>query len=197
MTELELNDRLNQRADLLRQYVERRIPRRVRRTVATEDVLQEIWITVFRSIGSFCAREADSFDRWLMTIARTRLLNAIRYANQSSRAVGRLQEQNDKSGSYLALFAHLASAGRTPSSEHACDEAVRAIRSAIDILPDDYRRVITMLHIEGKTQAEVATVMQKTTAAVNGLLYRGMIKLKSSMGWDGQYFNDSDQQQPK
>lgn len=196
MTDLELDVLLHEHAGRLRAYIERRIPRRIQRVVSADDVLQEIWITAFRSVGDFTCQGPDSFERWLMTIARTRLLNAIRHSDQSNRAVGRLREDPNKSGSYLALFGRVAYPGRTPSSEHACDEAVLAIRQAIDSLPDDYRRAITMHHIDGHSHAEVASVMQKSTDAVNGLLYRGLRRLKGSMGWEGRFFSDTDHECP-
>ncbi len=196
VTESELQKLLPERSETIRKFIERRIPRRMQPVVAVDDVLQEIWITAFRSIGSFSSYGSDSLDRWLMTIARTRLLNAIRYASQSNRAVDRVQVQVDRTGSYFALFGRIAHPGRTPSSEHACDEAVRAVRVALDALPDDYRRAITMHHIDGRSQSEVATVMQKSTAAVNGLLYRGMLRLKDSMGWDGRFFSDTNLENP-
>lgn len=191
MTEAELSRLLLERAETLRKYVQRRIPRRMVRLISVDDVLQEIWITAFRSIHTFSSQSPDGFDRWLMTIARTRLLNAIRYGNQMNRAAHRVQDQPDRTGSYLALLDRIANPGRTPSSEHACDEAVQAIRLAIDGLPEDYRRAILMHHIDGRSQAEVATVMNKTTAAVNGLLYRGLVRLKNRMGAESRFFSAS------
>jgi len=157
--------------------------------VAVEDILQEIWITAFRSIQSFSEQSPGSFDKWLITITRTRLLNAIRYGTRKSRTASRVEQQSDCTGSYLALLGRLANPGRTPSSEQACDEAMKAVRLAIDSLPDDYRRAITMYHIDGRTQAEVATVMNKTPAAVNGLLYRAMVRLKNRMGSESRFFS--------
>lgn len=179
---------LLQGADTTRGYIQHRIPKRMRAVLSVEDVLQEAWIAAFRTCAGFVNESPGAFDRWFLTIVRSRLLNAIRYANQAMRTVDRL-EKADRSGSYLGLVARLADPARTASSHCAGQEAVQAVRLAISALPDDYRQAITMHYIEGQSQAEVASQMNKTKPAVHGLLYRGLEQLKERMGNAERFLN--------
>lgn len=190
MTEAELSRLLVERDETLRKYVQPRIPRRMARLICVEDILQEIWITAFRSIHLYSNQGPDAFDKWLRTIARTRLLNAVRYGSSKNRAADRVV-QSDRIGSASGLLGRVPTPGRTPSSEHACNEAVQAVRVAIDGLPDDYRRAVTMHVLDGRTEAEVATVMNKTPAAVHGLLYRALARLRVGMGSESRFFSST------
>lgn len=178
MTEAELYQALLQRVDFAQRYLQRRIPRRMRRLISADDVLQDAWISAFRSSGTFIAVSSDAFDRWFMTIVRSRLLNAVRYANQAIRCPDRLLETGDRSGSYMNLLARLTDSGKTASSQCAGQEALQAMRLAMSALPEDYRQVITLHYIDGQTHADVATVMNKSKDAVRALLYRGVLQLK-------------------
>ena len=194
MTESELQIRLMERADGLHAYVKRRIPSRLRPVITPEDVLQEAWIAAFRTVSAFKAESPDAVDRWLATIVRSKLISAVRHAHRlrhgGGQGVG--QSARDESGSYLALFSHLTAAGRTPSSEEAARDAVRAVQIALDGLPADYQQAITLRHIEGRTHSEVATVMNRTTGAVNSLLHRGLLKLRERLDSAGRFFSDAD-----
>jgi RNA polymerase sigma-70 factor (ECF subfamily) len=197
VTESELQIRLMERADGLHTYVERRIPSRLQRVITPEDVLQEVWIAAFRTLSAFKAESPDAVDRWLAMIVRSKLISAVRHARclcrGGERGVGPLAL--DHSGSYLALFSRLR-AGRTPSSEVAAREAVRAVQIALSALPADYQQAITLRHIEGRTHGEVAAVMSRTTGAVNSLLHRGMMKLRERLRSPGRFFSDADSSAP-
>jgi len=61
-------------------YVSRRIPADLRSTLDAEDVAQEAYGQVFRRIGQFQPRGADSFQRWVLTIGLHKLRHAIQPA---------------------------------------------------------------------------------------------------------------------
>jgi len=148
----------------------------MKRLISADDVLQDSWISAFRSSDTFSGGSSDAFDRWFVSIVRSRLLNAIRYANQAMRSADRVE--SDRSGSYLGLLSQLSDSGKTASSQCAGREAVQAMRLALSALPDDYRQVITLHFIDGQSHADVATMMNKSKDAVRGLLYRGVLQLK-------------------
>ncbi len=189
--EAEFEALLLDRADQLDRFVRRKLPADVRRVVAAEDVLQEVWTSAYRRISGFEPRGPDDFDRWLRKITESKLVDAIRYARRSKRGGGRrlAQDAHRRTDSYLRLFARIAREERTPSSEDAAKEAVHAVQVAVAGLSDDYRYVVVLHHINGQTRGEIADSMGKSQAAVNSLLYRALRKLRVRLGRTDRYFN--------
>lgn len=192
ISELELQTLLMERVDRLQEYIARRIPADIRRVVGPEDVLQEVWVAVFRGIGSFQADGADGFDRWLTTVTQRKLLDVIRDARRLKRGGGRQFDHNvqRRTSSYLDLFARISSGNRTPSSEDAACEAAHAVQIALCSLPEDYRAAITLRHLHGRAPAAIAKAMSKTQPAVRGLLYRGLLMMRERMEPAGRFFSD-------
>ena len=71
--------------------------------------------------------------------------------------------------------------GRTPSSAAAWREAEQALHIAIAGLPEDYREVIRLRHMEGLGIEAVAAAMDRPHNVIRGLLYRARKKLRDAM----------------
>jgi len=183
---------LMERAECLHAYLQRKIPADLRRVIAPEDILQDVWVAVFRGISSFKPDTPDAFDRWLMRITERKLLDAFRHTRRLKRGGGHQfeHEPQHRSTSYLGLFASVAANQSTPSSDEAVREAVYATQIALCTLPDDYQRAITMHYIEERPHAEVAKAMQKTRPSINSLLYRGLRMLRQRLEPAGQFFSN-------
>ena len=69
----------------LRQYVDRRLPADVRNTLSLEEILQEIWILVFRDIPGFHPDDPDAVDHRLKLIA----MRTVRRSVRATRAINR------------------------------------------------------------------------------------------------------------
>jgi len=192
VTESQLQAHLMERAERLHAYVDRRIPFRLRRAMTSQDILQEVWIAAFRTASTFHNEGPDAIDRWLVTIVRSKLTSAIRHARRLRRDCRRELDlvEDERTGSYLALFSRLSGAGRTPSSEVAARDAVIAVQIALSALPADYQQAIALRHFQGRTNGEVAEAMNRTTGAVNSMLYRATLRLRKYLGAAEQYFSD-------
>src|SRR4051812_27269425 len=59
-------------------YAASRIPPHLRRLIDPNDILQDTWLEVFRRLNSFRATDASSAYRWMLTIARSRLINVVK-----------------------------------------------------------------------------------------------------------------------
>ncbi len=80
---------------------------------------------------------------------------------------------------------HLGCGGRTPMSSAASRERKAALRVAIDRLPEDHRRVVTLYRLEERSLSEVAELMGRTKGATCRLLARAVTKLRKLMMDDG------------
>lgn len=192
MTEFELLRFLEEREDYLHRYINRKIPARLDRILSTEDILQDTWVSAFRSLPQFKATEPDAFERWLTSIANHRLIDAIRTARRVKRGSKQRLTSTRKgaSSSFLSLFGIVASPQPTPSAEFATTEAVRAVRQALEQLPKDRQQAVGLRYIEGRSIADIADAMHKTKSAVHSLLFHGLRQLRERMGNAGRFFSD-------
>lgn len=192
LDEQALQERLRVRAPEMRSILETQIPRYLRSQVSPEDILQDVWISAFRTRPVFRAQRVDSLDRWLTSIVNRALIDRLRKAYCQRRG-GRhltLRAGGMNVSSLANLFSLVASPEKTPSSEAATLEAVDAVQDALAALPDPQRRAIMLKYIEGYSRHDIAQVMQKTEAAVNSLLFNGLRRLKDKLGSGTKFFSD-------
>lgn len=177
------------RAEPLRRYVERKIPKRFRSILCAEDVLQEVWIAAFQTISP----DIRDTDRWLTSLANSKLIDALRAVRTLKRGGDRrfVRDAAERLSSFEDLFGRLCSRQKTPSREVSAQETRHAVQVALSTLPDDRRQAIRLRHIEGLSRKEIAGIMQKTEAAINSLLYRGLNELRGRVGDAAKFFSDA------
>jgi len=187
-----LHHELLPRVAQLRRYVDRKIPGRLSATVSADDILQEVWMAAYRTASTFRPDGPNAIERWLTTIAKSKLVDAIRNARRLKRGGDRrcLRDARERLASFTELFARIQSPQKTPSGEFGAIEAGHAISIALNLLSEERRRAVYMHHIEGHSQKEIAREMGKTEAAVNSLLYNGLRELRSLLGEAAKYFSD-------
>lgn len=56
------------------------------------------------------------------------------------------------------------------------------LADALAKLPDDYREVLVLRHLEGLAFAEIARLMDRTTDSVEKLWVRGLTRLRQVIG---------------
>jgi len=158
--------------------------RDLQRVVTADDIVQEAHTEVFRRITSFEPRGGDSFHRWVATIAVRRLRSAIREHRAAKRGGGRRAKTGagNPEESTIALLDLLGADGGTPSRSVARREAVAALQTALADLPEQYRRAIWLVHIEGLPVKEVAVEMGRTERAIHGLCRRGIARMRERLG---------------
>jgi RNA polymerase sigma-70 factor (ECF subfamily) len=124
------------------------------------DATQEAFFKAYRSLRTF--KPGSKFSTWIFAIAYhaccDRLSRRKRYSSEE------LPERADPS----------------PGPEHqaiALDEA-RRLRAAIDALPEKYRTVITLYHLQGKQYDEIAQVLGLPMGTVKTHLFRAKEQLR-------------------
>lgn len=121
-----------------------------------EDMAQEVFIKVFRSLATF--RGQSSFSTWIIAIA----VNTYR---------SRLKTQGQP---LLSLDpARAAAAGLTPL--HGLQERERSeiVHRAVLTLPERYRDAIVLFYFEEKDLAETARVLGVSQGTLKARLHRG------------------------
>lgn len=177
------------RLTALRSLVESRIPARFRSVISADDVLQDVWIAVSRAAVSFVPDDPGAIDRWLRTVAISKTVSSIRAARARKRGGDAHFAQRRRYSSMSDLFDRLQAEQRSPSREVRAAEAAHAVAIAIQQLPSDRRRAIELRFIDGLPQAEIAERLDRSTSAVNSLLFNALRQLRSLLGSAEKYLS--------
>lgn len=143
------------------------VARRVLRNEAeAEDVVQQVFLDVFRSIDQFEPCKG-SFQTWILMFAYQRTLNRRRHLFANRAHVTQPLEEMDA------------------ASEMTLDRARElrlSVRNALCALKPHQRRTIEWIYFEGLTAEEVAARTGETVSMVRHNLYRGLEKLRQATG---------------
>lgn len=107
---------------------------------------------------------------WLYKIARNLCLDALRRQKASPTHAARIQ---------TGFEAARETAG--PATRAANNERGELIRKILDAMPEEYRSVLTLRHIEDLSREEIAEVLGVSDAAVKGRLARGSEYLREQL----------------
>ena len=192
LTGADLQQELLPRVVALRSYVERKIPDRLRRLVSVDDILQDLWIAAYRNAATFKPDGPRAIDRWLSTIATSKIVDAIRAARRVKRGGGRRHsyDAQRRMTSLAGLFERVQSPTKTPSSDARCMERAHAVSIALNRLSEDRQRAVCMHYVEGLSCPEIADRLDTSAEAVHSLIYNGLRDLRRFLGEAAEYFSD-------
>jgi RNA polymerase sigma-70 factor (ECF subfamily) len=128
-----------------------------------EDAAQEAFFKAYRAIATF--RPGAKFSTWIFTICYRGCCD-------------RLAKRKRFSGEELPDHAD-PSAGPGDLAER--DDEARRLRAAIDGLPEKYRTVITLFHLQEKQYEEIATVLNLPLGTVKTHLFRAKELLRKAL----------------
>ena len=124
-----------------------------------EDITQGVFLKLMRVLGSYTPRDVP-FAAWLRRVARNAAIENLR--------------------SKRPLPVHELQTGEHSREELRC-ERVRDLRQALERLPYDQREVLILRHLAGLSPGEIATMVDKTEAAVHGLHHRARNAFKATL----------------
>jgi RNA polymerase sigma-70 factor (ECF subfamily) len=164
-------------------YIERQLPANLRSMVEPQDVLQDVYFEVFRRIGTFRPAESEQFIRWLLTIARNRLIDVARHQRAAKRGGERhrMTGADPLGDTTVDLLVNLRVYERTPSSSAMTRETAQRIRECLNRLPKEHREALHLRYFEQHPVAVIASRMQRTEGAVQMLCNRGLKSLRSEL----------------
>lgn len=165
---------------------ERELRADLRVKVAPSDLVQETFAEGQRKLSRFHGTEAAEMRAWLRAILLNKIATARRrYSMTQARQLAREERPCDQSSIQIEFQAPLDE--ETPSKLAMRQEDARAVRAAIDQLPEPYRRVIQLRNFDLLPFAEVALMMQRPEHDLRALWVRAMRRLKEGLdGFDAQ-----------
>lgn len=159
------------------------IGRRLQTKVDTADIVQETLLAAHDHLAEFRGSSANEFVAWLRSILSAKLSNLVRhYVATQGRDVRREQglEINLDHTSRL-IDRGLQAVDSTPSQQVMRHEQGVLLAAALAQLPDDYREVVVLRHLEELTFPQVAERMGRSVDSVQKLWVRALARLRSLM----------------
>ncbi|MBA3937780.1 MAG: sigma-70 family RNA polymerase sigma factor [Planctomycetes bacterium] len=142
-------------------------------THSDDDLLQEVYLTMFARLHRYEARAQVPFEHWLARLA----VNVCRDALRAERSRPRLQSLSPAAADQLAA---LQDGARRPADD------AEAAREAVDALlgrlaPDD-RLVLTLLDLEQRSVAEISALTGWSRPLVKVRAIRARLRLRALVG---------------
>jgi len=160
------------------------ISRRLQGKADASDLVQETLLEAHRHFRDFRGTSEGEFIAWLRSILAGLIANHVRRYLGTKRRDARLEralatELSDASG---VLGAELAADVSSPSEQAVNHEASVQLAGALEMLPDHYREVIMLRHLEGLPFAQVAERMGRSVESVEKLWVRALARLRQTLG---------------
>lgn len=141
-----------------------------------EDVAQEVFIEVYRSLGHF--REEAKLSTWVYRIAVTKSLQEIRKKRSKKRfAIFASDEQAEDS----LKSVRDSDEGNHPLAQLENKERAEALYAALSKLPESQRVAFTLHKIEGLSYQEISNVMDTSVSSVESLIHRAKTNLRKRL----------------
>jgi RNA polymerase sigma-70 factor, ECF subfamily len=158
-------------------YVTKHMPPKLFSSFDPADVVQDVYFEALRREGEFIEVDATSRSRWLLTIARNRILYLVRRQKASKRS----PQRGDDSDSLVVLLEELARYDRTPSASAASHESHFAVRESVGRLSPAHAQAIRWRFFDGLTHKEVARRTGKNENAVRQLCHYALGALRKDL----------------
>ncbi len=142
-----------------------------------EDVAQEVFITVFKTIESF--REESKFSTWLYRVTVNHCKNRIKYlARRHERDRDELDETNQATnGAVNGAPVRVAQ----PDKALASAQMEKLLQQAIADLDDDQRAVVILRDVEDLSIEEICEITGLPDGTVKSRLHRARLVLRKKM----------------
>ena len=141
------------------------VSRRVNNTADVEETVQEVFINVFASVGSY--RQDAPFSAWIFGIARRTI--ASRFKKKRHPTVSLEAEGSDPGSADWTLV----SSDPTAIETIECDQRVKTIKRLVkNRLTQEQRILFELHHLQDRPIQEIARALNMSENAVKSNLYR-------------------------
>jgi RNA polymerase sigma-70 factor (ECF subfamily) len=154
---------------------------RLQAKLAPSDVVQQTLLQAYQGLAGFRGGE-DDLAPWLRRILARSLAHAIRDLGRGKRDVARERSPEEAvNASSARLEAWLAAEQSSPSQQADRNEQLLRPADALAELPEAQREAVVQHCWQGRSLAEIGAEMDRTPAAVAGLLHRGLKQLRGRL----------------
>ena len=142
-----------------------------------EDISQDVFIKVFRSLKKF--RGDSKFSSWLHRITVNTFLS--QYRKKSSTLLRQADDINEEAVKGQVI--DQTTEGMNPERSTESRMIAMHIEKALDRLSPRERTVFVLRHYEHKKQREIAEMLDVTVGTVKSTLFRALQRLRSELSF--------------
>ncbi|MBA4336401.1 RNA polymerase sigma factor SigW [bacterium] len=158
---------------LLVERYEQRLLRYIKRLTGrdnnqSEDILQEVFIKIYRNLNDFDTNL--KFSSWAYRITHNEAINHARKIKETIPL-----ETDDKE---TANLINILKSDTNIPEEISQKELAEKVQKIIEKLPKKYRDVIILYYLEDKDYQEISDILKKPTSTIGTLLSRAKAKFK-------------------
>jgi RNA polymerase sigma-70 factor (ECF subfamily) len=137
---------------------------------AAEDLTQDIFLKIFRSLDTFDRRA--NFQTWLISVSRNLCIDFYRSARKERETIDRQVNADD-----------LSPLSRETAPDAALEQRDLAVllRRALDTLPGTLRTAVVMRDIQELSYQEIADRLELAEGTVKSRINRALAKLSSAL----------------
>jgi RNA polymerase sigma factor (sigma-70 family) len=138
-----------------------------------EDVLQEVYVNVWRAAKTFDAAQSQPLT-WLTSIARNRAIDSLRRSHtqpQVQSSFSNLEEDSD-------VYDTVADDSPGPLDLLSRASDARALSSCMQLLTAQQRQSVALAFFDGLSHGEVAANMRQPLGTVKSWVRRALLSLK-------------------
>jgi RNA polymerase sigma-70 factor (ECF subfamily) len=159
------------------------IGRRLQSKADAADLVQETFLEAYRTFAHFRGETEAELIAWLRQILASNLAMFVRRYLGTQRRDVRLEQElgQEIDQTSQRLDQGLAAPESSPSQRAARREQAVLLAGALARLPEDYREVLILRHLESQSFPEVARRMDRSVDAVKKLWTRALDRLRHTL----------------
>lgn len=136
-----------------------------------EDLTQEVFIKIYRTLGSFDADKA-AFTTWMTTVARNLLVDHYRRSRQE-RETDSIDAAPEGEDEGLRLSDRIEDRGPTPEQRVESSEVGARVHAALQQLSPELREAVILRDLQDMDYKEIATALRVPEGTVKSRINRG------------------------
>ncbi len=141
-----------------------------------EDILQEVYVNVWRAAQSFDAAQSQPLT-WLTSIARNRAIDSLRRSNSQPQFRSTSHSDDEDSDVYDSV----ASDAPGPLDLLSRASDARALGNCMNNLSAQQRQSVALAFFDGLSHAEVAAQLKQPLGTVKSWVRRALMTLKTCL----------------
>lgn len=157
------------------------LDRRLQSKLDESDVVQQALLQAHQAREQFRGSSSAEEAAWLRQILARTLAHAVRDHGRDKRDVSREVSLQGLNESSKRLEAWLADDRSTPGEKAERNERMLAVAAAVEGLSEAQRDAVVMHYWQGCSLKEIGEQLDRSPAAVAGLLHRGLARLRETL----------------